>query len=340
MREAELWRAMPQGAVSCFLCQRRCYLKNGESGYCHVRKNIGGKLFALNYGKCASYCVDPVEKKPFYHFMPGTNAFSFAAVGCNFGCEHCQNWEIAQPKEIFGRDIPPGQLVELARSSKADGIAYTYTEPTIFYEYAKDTAAIARKKGLYNVFVTNGYMTPDTIEHLEFLDAARIDLKAFTEKFYRDVCGGAHLEPVLKSIKLLHRKMHVEVITLLIPTLNDSDEEIRALSKWVKELDADMPLHFTAYYPANRMTLPPTPVETLDRARKIAMEEGLKYVYTGNRAGDLGENTYCPKCREKVIGRYGMEMIENTLVNGDRCPKCKHKLPVVFDWKKGREGKN
>ena len=337
MRDAELWKAMPGNAASCFLCQRRCYLKTGETGYCHVRRNDGGTLRTLNYGKCAAYNIDPIEKKPFYHFMPGSSAFSFAAVGCNFGCEHCQNWDIAQPKEIFGRDITPKGLVELAQASKADGMAYTYTEPTIFYEYAKDTAALARKKGLYNVFVTNGYMTPDTIEALSFLDAARIDLKAFTEKFYKEICGGAHLEPVLKSIKLLHRKMHIEVITLLIPTLNDSDEEIRELSQWVREVDAEIPLHFTAYYPANRMTIPPTPVETLDRARKIALDEGLKYVYTGNRPGDEGENTYCPKCKEKVILRYGMEMVENRLVDGNRCPKCKHRLPVVFDWKRGRK---
>lgn len=338
MREAELWKGMPGGAVSCFLCQRRCYLKDGETGYCHVRRNDGGKLQALNWGKCAAYNVDPIEKKPFYHFCPGSSAFSFAAVGCNFSCEHCQNWEIAQPKEIFGRDIEPKGLAELAAKSRCGGIAYTYTEPTIFYEYAKDTAAIARKMGLYNVFVTNGYMTPETIDALSFLDAARIDLKAFTEKFYREICGGAHLEPVLKSIKLLHRKMHIEVITLLIPTLNDSDEEIRALSQWVRDLDADIPLHFTGYYPANRMTIPPTPAETLGRARRIALEEGLKYVYTGNRPGDEGENTYCPECNELVIARYGMEMTENKLVEDNRCPKCRHMLPIIADWRKGRKG--
>ena len=250
MREAELYRKMPAGAVSCFLCQRRCYLKDGETGYCHVRRNTGGKLYSLNWGKCVSYAVDPVEKKPFYHFMPGSQAFSFAAPGCNFRCEHCQNWEISQPKVIMGQDISPENMVELALRSRAEGIAYTYTEPTIFYEYAKDTALLARKKGLYNVFVSNGYMTPDAIGKMEWLDAARIDLKAFTDKFYKEVCGDAHLEPVLKSIKLLHSKMHIELITLLIPTLNDSNEEIRALSKWVSGLGRDIPLHFTAYYPA------------------------------------------------------------------------------------------
>ncbi len=339
MREAELYTKMAGGAVSCHLCQRRCYLKEGENGFCRVRRNDGGTLQTLNYGKCVSYAVDPIEKKPFYHFCPGSPVFSFAAPGCNFRCEHCQNWEISQPKIIMGQDIAPGQIVEMAIRSQSEGIAYTYTEPTIFYEYAHDTAVLARKKGLCNVFVSNGYMTPEAIGKMDWLDAARIDLKAFDDKFYKRVCGEAHLEPVLKSIGLLHKKMHVEIITLLIPTLNDSDGEIRALSKWVKKLDCNIPLHFTGYYPANRMTIRPTPVETLDRAREIAMEEGLRYVYTGNRPGDEGENTFCPKCKEKVIAREGMQMVENRLENG-KCPKCKAKIPVVLDWKKGRRKEN
>ncbi|MFA6490099.1 MAG: AmmeMemoRadiSam system radical SAM enzyme [Candidatus Micrarchaeia archaeon] len=337
MREAELYEKMPGNAVSCRLCQRRCYLKDGETGFCHVRKTDGGKLYSLNFGKCASYGVDPIEKKPFYHFVPGSPVFSFAAPGCNFRCEHCQNWEISQPKTIMGQDISPEQMVGMAVRSGSEGVAYTYTEPTIFYEYAKETAKLARKKGLYNVFVSNGYMTPEAIREMQWLDAARIDLKAFDDKFYRKICGEARLEPVLKSIKLLHGKMHVEVITLLIPTLNDSDEEIRALSKWVKELDSDIPLHFTGYYPANRMIIAPTPVETLARARKIAMEEGLNYVYTGNRPGEEGENTYCPKCNAKVIEREGMQMLENRLSKGGKCPDCGKKIPVVLDWKKGRK---
>ncbi len=337
MREAELYRKMPGKAVSCTLCQRRCYLKDGETGFCRVRKNDAGTLYALNFGKCASYAVDPIEKKPFYHFMPGSPVFSFAASGCNYSCLHCQNHEISQPAEIMGQDIPPEKIVELALRTRSEGIAYTYTEPTIFYEYAKDTAVLARKSGLYNVFVSNGYMTPETIKEMGWLDAARIDLKAFDDKFYKEICGGAHLEPVLQSIKLLHRRMHVEIITLLIPTLNDSDEEIRALSKWVRELDPHIPLHFTGYYPANRMALPPTPVETLSRARKIALEEGLKYVYTGNRPNEPGENTYCPACGEKVIERAGMSMLQNRLVKGNQCPSCKHRLPIVFDWKKNKK---
>lgn len=338
MEEARLWKAMPKGAVSCALCQRRCFLKDGETGFCHVRRNIGGRLFTLNYGKCASYCVDPIEKKPFYHFMPGSPVFSYAAPGCNFRCEHCQNWEISQPKEIFGQDIPPEGLLRMALQTGSKGIAHTYTEPTIFYEYAEDTAIIARKRGLCNVFVTNGYMTPDAIGRATWLDAARVDLKAFSDKFYKEVCGEAHLEPVLKSIRLLHMKMHVEVITLLIPAKNDSDDEIRALSKWVKSVGKDIPLHFTGYYPANRMAIPQTPAETLLRARKIAIEEGLRFVYTGNRPGDEGESTYCPKCGFRVIERFGFEVVGNALASGGKCPKCGFSLPIITDWKKGRKG--
>jgi len=252
------------------------------------------------------------------------------------GVANCQNWEISQPKEIFGREFSPEELVRMALGYRSQGIAYTYTEPTIFYEYCKETALLAHKKKLYNVFVTNGYMTPDAIEKMKWLDAARIDLKAFSDKFYKEICGEAHLEPVLKSIKLLHSKMHVEVITLLIPTLNDSDEEIRALSKWVRELDANIPLHFTGYYPSNRMTLPPTPSETLVRARKIAMEEGLNYVYTGNRPGVEGENTYCHKCNAEVIERLGFDVLADR-VKGGKCCKCGTRLPIITDWKKGRK---
>jgi pyruvate formate lyase activating enzyme len=336
MREAELYRKMAGGAVSCHLCQRRCFLKDGETGFCRARQNLGGKLYSLNFGKCVSYCNDPIEKKPFYHFMIGSQAFSFAAAGCNFRCEHCQNWEISQPNEIMGQELLPQKLVGLALAHQSEGIAYTYTEPTIFYEYAKETAMLARKRGLYNVFVTNGYMTPEAIASMDFLDAARVDLKSFSDKFYKEVCGGAHLEPVLKSIKLLHGRMHIEIITLLIPTLNDSDEEIRALCQWVRALDADVPLHFTGYYPANRMAIPPTPAETLVRARKIAMEEGLKYVYTGNRPGDGGESTHCPKCGICVVQRFGFEVLKNRLQDG-KCPNCGSKIPIILDWKKGRK---
>lgn len=337
MREAEQYKRMPDGGAACFLCQRRCFIRKGSRGFCGVRENRGGKLYTLNWGKCISHAIDPIEKKPFYHFCPGSPVFSFAAAGCNFRCEHCQNWEISQSGTISGLEIPPGRMAKMALESGSEGIAYTYTEPTIFFEYAKDTAKLARKSGLYNVFVTNGYQTEETIGALDFLDAARVDLKSFDDKFYRKTCGEAHLEPVLKAIAGLHKKMHVEIITLLIPTLNDSDDEIRALSKWIRKLDCDIPLHFTGYYPANRMALPPTPSETLAKARKIATEEGLNYVYTGNRPGDEGESTYCPKCKCCLIKRFGFEIMENRLAKEGKCPECGMKLPIITDWKKGRK---
>jgi pyruvate formate lyase activating enzyme len=335
MREAELWRAMPNKAVSCFLCQRRCYIKEGEEGICRVRKNDGGKLYSINWGKCAGYNLDPIEKKPFYHFMPGSHVFSFAAPGCNFDCEHCQNYDIAQPKEIVGLDMKPEEMVEKALAYSGRGMAYTYTEPTIFYEYAKDTARLARKRGLYNVWVSNGYMTPETIATVDFLDAMKIDLKGFSERFYKEVCGGAHLEPVLKSIKTVHGSgKHLEIVTLIIPTWNDSEDELQQLAKWLHDVDPEIPLHFTGYYPANRMTVHSTQQKTLERARSIALEEGLVYVYTGNRPGTDSESTFCPKCKTKVIERWGMEMLRNHLVEGNKCPECKTELPIIYDWKK------
>jgi len=279
-----------------------------------------------------------IQKKPYSGYVYNMEVEGEHSYLASFvGVSNCQNWEISQPSEITGKEMSPQMLVDMALRTKSHGIAYTYTEPTIFYEYAKDTALLARKKGLYNVFVTNGYQTPETINDAVWLDAARIDLKAFSDRFYKEVCGDAHLEPVLQSIRLLHSRMHVEIITLLIPTQNDSDEELRALCQWVRKLDADIPLHFTGYYPSNRMTLPPTPISTLSRARKIAMEEGLKYVYTGNRPGDEGENTFCPTCGFCVIKRYGFDILENKLANGNACPKCKTKLPIITDWKKGRK---
>ena len=332
MREAMLWKKGEGNSVNCFLCNRKCTIPEGKRGFCRVRENQGGTLYSLVYGKAVSYTIDPIEKKPFYHFMPGTSCFSFATVGCNFRCEHCQNWGISQPEKIFGEDLPPEKLVEMAKRSS--GIAYTYTEPTIFFEYAKDTAELARPQGLYNVFVTNGYMTSEAVKEMGFLDASRIDLKAFTDEFYVKVCGGAHLEPVLNSIKLLHKRMHVELITLLIPTLNDSEDELRALSKWVRDVSPDIPLHFTAYYPAHKMTLPPTPLETLEKARKIAMEEGVRFVYTGNIPGAPGENTYCPNCGELLIKRIGFGISENKLTGKNTCPECGEKIPVVTELKK------
>ena len=338
LKEAVLYEKLENRNVKCNLCNRRCTIGIGRKGFCGVRENRDGTLYSLVYGKAVAWNIDSIEKKPFYHFFPGTNAFSIATVGCNFRCMWCQNWEISQPTEIFGQDLPPETIVKMTVDGKAQGIAYTYTEPTVFFEYAHDTAILGRKKGLYNVFVTNGYMTPETINKMDFLDASRIDLKAFDEKTYMKYIGGAHLEHVLNSIKLLHKKQHIEIINLVIPTINDSDDEIGALSEWVRDLDKEIPLHFTAYYPAHKFTIPPTPIETLERAQKIAKEVGLNYVYTGNIPGHPGENTYCPNCGEPLIQRLGFFTVKNLIKDekSPKCPSCGHKIKIVtkLDWMK------
>ncbi len=327
MKEAMLYEKLEGSKVKCALCNRRCVIASGSRGFCKVRENKGGKLYSLVYGKCCSRAVDPIEKKPFYHFFPGTECLSFATVGCNFRCLHCQNVSISQPTQIFGEDIPPEKMVELAKGTA--GIAYTYTEPTIFFEYAYDTARLAKERGLYNVFVTNGYMTEEAIAKMDVIDASRIDLKAFNDKFYKDVCGNARLEHVLESIKLLHKLQHIEIITLLIPGLNDSEDEIRALSKWVAGLSKDIPLHFSAYYPANKMTIPATPPETIMNARRIAMDEGVRFVYSGNIRDLEGNNTWCPNCKELLIDRAGFSVVENSITKEGTCPSCGTKIPVV-----------
>ncbi|MEW6328489.1 MAG: AmmeMemoRadiSam system radical SAM enzyme [Candidatus Micrarchaeota archaeon] len=321
MKEAMLYGKIGDGNVRCALCNHRCVIASGKRGFCGVRENIDGALYSLVYSRACSYAIDKIEKKPFFHFFPGTDSFSFSTVGCNFRCLHCQNFEISQAKSIFGEDLPPSEIVRMALAGRCQGIAYTYTEPTVFFEYCHDTARIARDSGLYNVFVTNGYMTPEAIKEMGDIHASRIDLKSMSDKFYREICS-ARLEPVLNSIKLLHKKGHIELINLVIPTKNDSDDEIRALAGWVRALDRDVPLHFTAYYPANKMTIHGTPVETLERARKLAMEEGIHYVYLGNVPGHPGENTYCHNCGELLIERYGFSITKNKLAEKHTCPNC------------------
>ncbi|MEM4367192.1 MAG: AmmeMemoRadiSam system radical SAM enzyme [Candidatus Anstonellales archaeon] len=328
-KEARWWKKGEDKFAICNLCRRRCMIAPGRRGYCGIRENRDGKLYAIAYGKAVSYMIDPIEKKPFFHFMPGTQVFSFATVGCNFRCLHCQNWDISQQKlDIIGDDLSPEEIVRLSKG-RADGIAYTYTEPTVFMEYALDTAKLAKKEGLYNVFVTNGYMTPEAIKSMGDIDAARVDLKAFDQKFYDRVCGGVDMEGVLDSIKKLHKKMHIEIINLLIPGENDMPEQIMQLAEWVAKLDKSVPLHFTSFYPAYRMMdKQRTPISTLLRAREIAMEAGMKYVYTGNIRNKETESTYCYKCRAMLIERSGFD-VERIMLEGDRCPHCGAKQNIV-----------
>ncbi len=337
MKEAYLYQRQEDKSVKCNLCSHRCKIKPGRRGICQVRENRDGTLESLVYGKLISQNVDPIEKKPLFHFLPGSRSYSISTVGCNFQCLHCQNWQISQfPRfnngAITGQDATPAQVVQDAITSGSKSISYTYVEPTIFYEFAYDTGVKAREKGLKNVFVSNGYMTPETCEHsTQFLDAINIDLKAFTDKFYKEVCK-ARLEPVPDSIKLMHELgIWVEVTTLIIPGWNDTDAELREIARFIKGVSESIPWHVTAFHPTYKMLdRPPTPVETLRRAREIGLEEGLKYVYEGNIPGEGGENTYCPSCGEMVIARYGFSILENKLEQG-KCPKCSEAIDGVWD---------
>ncbi len=337
MKEAYLYEKENDKKVRCTLCSHKCKIGPGKRGICQVRENQDGVLSSLVYGKLVSQNVDPIEKKPLFHFLPGSRSYSISTVGCNFQCLHCQNWQISQyPRmnqgAIIGQDATPHQVVQDAILSGSKSISYTYVEPTIFYEFAYDTGVIARSKGIKNIFVSNGYMTQETCRHsVDFLDAINIDLKAFSDKFYKEVCK-AKLQPVLDSIRLMHELgVWVEVTTLIIPGWNDTEAELREIARFIKGVSSAIPWHVTAFHPTYKMLdRPPTPVEILRKARQIGLEEGLKYVYEGNVPGEGGENTYCPKCGELVIARFGFSITDNKLVDG-KCPKCNE--PIDGVWK-------
>ncbi len=323
------------GEVKCHLCRHECLIAEEHRGICGVRENRKGKLYSLVYGRAISYHVDPIEKKPLFHFLPGSSSFSFATVGCNFRCIYCQNWEISQhPKEkkdIPGIDLSPEEIVELAKNYNCESISYTYTEPTIFYEYAYDTAKLASKEGIKNIFVTNGYTGEDALREISpYLDAANIDLKGFSEEFYRKVCG-ARLEPVLENIKLYKELgIWIEVTTLLIPGYNDKEEELRGIASFLSSVDENIPWHVTRFHPDYKLLeVESTPSESLIKARKIGLEEGLKYVYTGNLPGIEGENTYCPKCGALIFDRYGFRLEIRNFEKG-RCKNCGEEIAGVF----------
>ncbi|HLO25285.1 MAG TPA: AmmeMemoRadiSam system radical SAM enzyme [Geobacteraceae bacterium] len=328
MKEAMFYEKLDGMKTHCGLCRFRCVIADGKRGICGVRENRGGTLFSLVYGKAVAENVDPIEKKPLFHFRPGSRSYSVATVGCNFRCLHCQNYSISQSVweggRISGFDLPPAEIVRKARESGCSSIAYTYTEPTIFFEYAYDTAVLARQAGLGNVFVTNGYITPQALSHISpFLDAANIDLKGFSEKFYREVVH-ARLGEVLDTIIDYKRLgIWVEITTLIIPGHNDSDEELTGLARFiVDKVGVETPWHVTQFYPTYRLTdRPRTPVATLRRARQIGLDAGLRYVYEGNVPGEGGENTYCPGCGELLIKRLGYHIQENRIRSG-HCPSC------------------
>ncbi|RJP21535.1 MAG: AmmeMemoRadiSam system radical SAM enzyme [Candidatus Abyssobacteria bacterium SURF_5] len=325
VREAMHYKKLEEGKVECEVCPRACKVAPKERGYCGVRENFGGSYKTLVYGRACSINVDPIEKKPLFHFLPGARALSLATAGCNIECKFCQNWEISQfrPEQVRSIHFPPEAVVAKAIEGRIESIAFTYTEPVVFYEYMHDTAKLAKEKSIKSVMISNGYIKEKPMSELcEHLSAVKIDLKAFTEKFYSEMCSGK-LQPVLDTLKLLKKKkMWFEVVVLIIPTLNDDPGEIADMCAWiVTELGPDVPIHFTRYHPTYKIkNLPPTPIRTLDRAREIARKAGLNYSYVGNVPGHEGESTYCPNCQRAVVRRVGFGIASVELEKG----KCKH----------------
>lgn len=333
MREAELYRPIQGGAVECLLCRHHCIIKDGRSGICGVRENRGGKLYSIFYGRPVAVAVDPIEKKPLFHFLPGSRSFSIATPGCNFQCSFCQNWDISQYKggEVSTYELSPREAAEKAHKLGCASISYTYSEPTVFFEYARDTAIEAERLGLKNVFVTNGYMTREMIDAFHpHLHAANIDLKSFNKDVYRRIMKGDR-DGVLDSIRYMKEKgIWIEITTLIVPQMNDSKEEMREIARFIAGVGRDIPWHISRFHPAYKMTeKPPTPLETLIGAYRVGKEEGLKFIYIGNVGTDSYEATYCPKCRSKLISRSGFDVLYNRLL-GNRCPECGEEIEGLF----------
>jgi pyruvate formate lyase activating enzyme len=322
--------------VVCELCPRGCEIPEGGAGDCRVRVNLAGKLYATTYGRPSSVHIDPMEKKPLYHFHPGTPILSIATAGCNLHCRNCQNWQLSQRggeemEELY--HLMPEEVVQEALSQRCRSIAYTYSDPIIFYEYVYDTSELAHAQGLHNVMVTAGYINQPPLKRLcGVMDATNTDLKGFNDKFYREVCS-ATLKPVLDALVTFREEgVWLEVTHLVIPTLNDDLSQIRRMSEWIaRELGTGTPLHFSRFRPMYQLrNLPPTPVETLERARAEAMEAGLKYVYIGNVFGHEAESTYCPQDGSLLIHRVGHRILENNLTEDGRCPGCDEQVPGVW----------
>ncbi len=325
---------MMSNSVQCVLCPHLCTLAPGERGRCSVRLNLGGELISLVYGRPVAVNNDPVEKKPLFHFMPGTDVFSIATAGCNLKCEFCQNWEISQalPEDVTSYDMPPEAVIENALAYGCEAIAYTYTEPAVYFEYTRDCARLAREAGIKNILVTAGYINRGPLSELaEYIDAANVDLKSMSDAYYRNICGGT-LQPVLDTI--IHLKESgtwVEITNLIVPTLNDDPDEVDALARWVLDnTGEDTPLHFSRFFPMYRLTnLPPTPLDTLQGARERAMDIGINYVYVGNAVTPEGMQTKCPECGETLIARHGYMITENNILNGN-CGNCS--APIAGVW--------
>lgn len=343
MKKAILFEKLEDKKVRCLACSHQCLISDGQTGICGVRQNKNGVLYLLVYNKPVSVNIDPVEKKPLFHFMPGKKIFSLATIGCNFKCDFCQNWEISQlPKtidkiretsyEMQHESWTPKIIIKYCQENKIPMIAYTYNEPTIWTEYAYEIMKLAKEAGIKNVWVSNGFMSEKTLELISpYLDAINIDLKSFSEDFYQKICKG-HLEPVKKNIKKIWQKgIWIEVTTLVIPGFNDSSKELKEIAEFLKNISEDIPWHISAFYPAYMMSdIQPTSRKTLIETYKIGKKSGLKYVYTGNIPDSNYESTYCPKCHSLIIKRVGMEVLENNLKNG-KCPKCNTKIQGIWD---------
>jgi pyruvate formate lyase activating enzyme len=325
-READFYHQMDNKLVACDLCPRRCVIQPGRRGFCRVRENRDGKLYSIVYGHPCSINKEPIEKAPFFHFLPGRQRITLATAGCNQTCKYCQNWEISQarPEDVQSCDMSPADIVALAVKEKAPIICFTYSEPTVFYEYMIDIARLARAKGIRTAVVTGGYINPEPLRQLcSAVDAIKIDLKGFTPEFYRNVCGST-FEPVLQACKTVAQsRTHLELVNLVVPALNDDTTTIRKMCRWIRENVGDtVPVHFTQFHPEYRLqNSPPTPVATLERAIAIARSESLKFTYIGNVPGNQAENTYCPSCGKMVIRRSGYSIAENNLKDG-KCPFC------------------
>ncbi|HEY5132097.1 MAG TPA: AmmeMemoRadiSam system radical SAM enzyme [Candidatus Krumholzibacteriaceae bacterium] len=333
--EARYYEKLAQKRVHCLLCPQDCRPADGERGLCRVRENRGGIYYTLVYGQPCALHLDPIEKKPFFHVLPGTEAVSLSTAGCNLTCKFCQNWQISQsrPEDVETRYTAPAEIVDQAVSLRAPTVAYTYAEPIIFIEYMEDIAKLARAKRLRNVVVSNGYIRKEPLLDLcRLVDAIKIDLKAFEDPYYRNICG-ATLRPVLDTILTIHsQNVWIELVYLVVPTLNDGEAKIREMARWiVASLGPDVPLHFSRFFPQYRLeNLPPTPVSTLDMAYETCREAGLHYVYVGNVPGHKGESTYCPNCSRKIVARGGYRLESLDVKNG-KCRFCGQKIPGIWE---------
>ncbi|MDD5676646.1 MAG: AmmeMemoRadiSam system radical SAM enzyme [Kiritimatiellae bacterium] len=335
LREASFYEPLDGDRVLCKLCPRGCVVGDKQRGYCRVRENRGGRYYSLVYGRPCALHTDPIEKKPFFHVYPGSKAFSIATVGCNMACKFCQNWDISQagPDDIQPPYQSPEAIAQQASTAGTRTIAYTYTEPTIFFEYMADCAKAGKARGIESVVVSNGFITAEAQTALfPLVKAIKIDFKAFTPSFYRDTCDG-FLEPVKESLRRLAKSgVWYEIVVLLIPTLNDSTDEIKRMTAWiVKDLSPDVPLHFSRYHPMYKIkNIPPTPPDTLRRARQIAVAEGCRFVYIGNIPGEEAQNTICPYCQAMLIRRYEYRILENNIVKGT-CRACGKTIAGVWE---------